>query len=53
MFTLYYEYIRKTSKINLSAVLQIESLVRAFAHNLSWHNFDREKIHSLQQKMVV
>ena len=44
MFRLYYDYIRKhTSKINLSAVLQIESLVRVLAHNLSWHNFDREK----------
>ena len=44
MFRLYYEYIRKhTSKINLSAVLQIESLVRVLAHNLSWYNFDREK----------
>ena len=53
MFTLYYHYIRKhTSKINLSAVLQIESLVRVLAHNLSWYNFDREKYIVYSRKML-
>ena len=54
MFTLYYDYIRKhTSKINLSAVLQIESLVRVLAHNLSWYNFDGEKYKAYSRKNVV
>ena len=53
MFKRYYQYIRKhTSKINLSAVLQIESLVRVLAHNLSWYNFDREKYIVYSRKML-
>ena len=53
MFNMYYHYIRKhKSKINLSAVLQIESLVRVLAHNLSWYNFDREEYIDYSRKML-